>query len=128
MPNEKNLIPNSERTPDELREIAQKGGIASGAARRRKRSLKEAADYYLSLPVADKRTTNKLLRRYVDSDDIDNQMAMIVGLHEAAACGDARAASVLAKLLGEETPHDDGDAELLKKADELLGGIQSVIE
>lgn len=128
MPNEKNLIPNSERTPDELREIAQKGGIASGAARRRKRSLKEAADYYLSLPVADKRTTNKLLRRYVDSDDIDNQMAMIAGLHEAAACGDARAASVLAKLLGEETPHDDGDAELLKKADELLGGIQSVIE
>ena len=128
MPNEKNLIPNSERTPDELREIAQKGGIASGAARRRKRSLKEAADYYLSLPVADKRTTNKLLRRYVDSDDIDNQMAMSAGLHEAAACGDARAASVLAKLLGEETPHDDGDAELLKKADELLGGIQSVIE
>ena len=128
MPNEKNLIPNSERTPDELREIAQKGGIASGAARRRKRSLKEAADYYLSLPVADKRTTNKLLRRYVDSDDIDNQMAMIAGLHEAAACGDARAASVLAKLLGEETPHDDGDAELLKNADELLGGIQSVIE
>ena len=128
MPNEKNLIPNSERTPDELREIAQKGGIASGAARRRKRSLKEAADYYLSLPVADKRTTNKLLRRYVDSDDIDNQMAMIAGLHEAAACGDARAASVLAKMLGEETPHDDGDAELLKKADELLGGIQSVIE
>ena len=128
MPNEKNLIPNSERTPDELREIAQKGGIASGAARRRKRSLKEAADYYLSLPVADKRTTNKLLRRYGDSDDIDNQMAMIAGLHEAAACGDARAASVLAKLLGEETPHDDGDAELLKKADELLGGIQSVIE
>lgn len=128
MPNEKNLIPNSERTPDELREIAQKGGIASGAARRRKRSLKEAADYYLSLPVADKRTTNKLLRRYVDSDDIDNQMAMIAGLHEAAASGDARAASVLVKLLGEETPHDDGDAELLKKADELLGGIQSVIE
>ena len=31
-------------------------------------------------------------------------MAMIVGLHEAAAAGDARAASVLVKLPGEDTP------------------------
>lgn len=128
MPNEKNLIPFDERTESEQREIAQKGGIASGAARRRKRSLKEAADYYLSLPVADKRATNKLLRRYVDSEDIDNQMAMIAGLHEAALHGDAKAATVLVKLLGEETPHEDGSAELLQKAEELLGGIQSVIK
>ena len=84
MPNEENLIPNSERTPEERREIAQKGGIASGAARRRKRSLREAADLYLSLPVADKRQANKLLRRYVPDEDIDNQMAMIAGLHAAA--------------------------------------------
>lgn len=78
MPNEENLIPNSERTPEERREIAQKGGIASGAARRRKRSLREAADLIFSLPVADKRQVNKLLRRYVPAEDIDNQMAMIV--------------------------------------------------
>ena len=50
MANEENLIPFNERTESEQRQIAQKGGIASGAARRRKRSMKEAADYYLSLP------------------------------------------------------------------------------
>ena len=50
MSNEKNLIPFNERTESEQREIAQKGGIASGAARRRKRSMRQAADYYLSLP------------------------------------------------------------------------------
>ena len=55
MANEENLIPFSERTESEQRQIAQKGGIASGAARRRKRSMKEAADYYLSLPETDRR-------------------------------------------------------------------------
>lgn len=113
MPNEKNLIPNSERTPSELREITQKGGVASGAARRRKRSLKEAADLYLSLPVADRRKAARLARRYVDPDDIDNQMAMIVGLHDAAAAGDARAASVLVKLLGEDASGTDGEVTIV---------------
>lgn len=41
MANEKNLIPNSKRTPSELREITKKGGIKSGEARREKKLLKE---------------------------------------------------------------------------------------
>jgi hypothetical protein len=39
--NESNLIPISERSPEEVREMGRKGGIASGEARRRKKSLKE---------------------------------------------------------------------------------------
>lgn len=38
--NEKNLIPNAERTPEELREITRKGGQASGRSRRRKAEVK----------------------------------------------------------------------------------------
>ena len=128
MPNEKNLVPISERTTSEQREIQKKGGIASGAARRRKRSLKEAADLYLSLPVTDRRRANKLLRRQVDPEDIDNQMAMIVGLADAATDGDARAAAVLVKLLGEETPPGDADTAVLARASELLEEIDSAIE
>ena len=128
MPNEKNLVPISERTTSEQREIQKKGGIASGAARRRKRSLKEAADLYLSLPVTDRRRVSKLLRRQVDPEDIDNQMAMIAGLTDAATDGDARAAAVLVKLLGEETPPGDADAAVLTRASELLEGIDSAIE
>ena len=37
MANEQNLIPNKNRTPEELREITRKGGIASGEARRKKK-------------------------------------------------------------------------------------------
>lgn len=108
MPNEKNLIPNSERTPSELREIAQKGGIASGIARRRKKALKEAADFYLSLPVSEKKQWNMIAKKGVPPEDIDNQMAMIVGMHEMAASGDARCAKVLIDLLGEDS-REDGD-------------------
>lgn len=119
LPNEENLIPFSERTESEQREIQQKGGIASGAARRRKRSLKEAADLYLSLPVADKRVFNKIARRYVEPEDIDNQMAMIIGLHEAASHGDAKAATVLVKLLGEEKPPEGDSAGEVQIIDDL---------
>ncbi len=44
--NAKNLIPNSARTPEELKKITQKGGKASGKARREKKRVSEVyADY-----------------------------------------------------------------------------------
>lgn len=103
MPNERNLIPNSERTAEERREIAAAGGRASGESRRRKKSLREAAELYLSLPVSDKRAWNKLARDGVEPEDVDNQMAVIAGLTIRAAKGDAKAAKVLFDLLGEQT-------------------------
>lgn len=124
----KNLVPNEERTPDELRSITQKGGIASGVARRRKRSMREAADYYLSLPETDRRRVNALLRDEVDPEDVDNQMSVVMGMAEAAKRGDARAAGVLLKMLGEDNPPDDTAADTLERARELLGGVDSAID
>lgn len=128
MANEENLIPFSERSESEARENGRKGGIASGAARRRKRSMKEAADYYLSLPETDRRTVNALLRAQVPSEDIDNQMAVVKGITAAAKRGDARAAAVLLKMLGEDSPQEDTAADTLAKARELLGGVDSAID
>ena len=111
MPNEKNLMPiqevNSNRTREQHSEDSRKGGVASGVSRRRKRSLKEAADLYLSLPVSDRKMWNKISRRGVDPDDIDNQMAMIIGLTMAATAGDARAAKVIVDLLGEDSHSEE---------------------
>ena len=113
MPNEKNLIPMDQRSQSEARDLGQKGGIASGVSRRRKRSLKEAADLYLSLPVADRRTWNKIARRGVDPEDIDNQMAMIIGLTMAATAGDAKAAKVIVDLLGEDAHSEEASVHPL---------------
>ena len=128
MSNEKNLIPFNKRTESEQREIAQQGGIASGKARRRKRSMKEAADYYLSLPETDRRRVNALLRDEVEPEDVDNQMSVVMGMAEAAKRGDARAAWVLLKMLGEDNPPDDTAADTLEAARKLLGGIDSAID
>ena len=107
MPNEKNLIPMDQRSQSEARDLGQKGGIASGISRRRKRSLKEAADLYLSLPVSDRKMWNKISRRGVDPEDIDNQMAMIIGLTMAATAGDAKAAKIIVDLLGEDAHSEE---------------------
>ena len=107
MPNERNLIPMEQRSPEEAREMGRKGGRASGVSRRRKRSLREAAELYLSLPVADKRAWNKLARDGVDPEDVDNQMAIIAGLTIKAVKGDAKAAKLLFDLIGDQSGEDD---------------------
>lgn len=110
MPNEQNLIPNSERSPEELREMAANGGRASGESRRRKKSLREAAELYLSLPVANRRAWNKISAEGVDPDDIDNQMAMIIGLTQKAIKGDAKAAKIIVDLFDKQTGKTADDA------------------
>ena len=126
MPNEKNLMPiqevNSNRTREQHSEDSRKGGVASGVSRRRKRSLKEAADMYLSLPVSDRRVWNKIARRGVDPEDIDNQMAMIIGLTMAATAGDAKAAKVIVDLLGEDS--HSGEAAVHPLVSDLVNAVK----
>ena len=126
MPNEKNLMPiqevNSNRTREQHSEDSRKGGVASGVSRRRKRSLKEAADLYLSLPVSDRRVWNKIARKGVDPEDIDNQMAMIIGLTMAATAGDAKAAKVIVDLLGEDAR--SGEAAVHPLVSDLVTAVK----
>lgn len=49
--NEENLIPLSERTKSEQREIARQGGISSGKARRQKRSMKDTMSILLDMAI-----------------------------------------------------------------------------
>ena len=101
MPNEQNLVPI--QSTEEARERGRKGGIASGVSRRRKRGLREAADLYLSMPVANRRKWNAIAKEGVEPEDIDNQMAMIIGLTQAAIGGDAKAAKLLFELVGDQS-------------------------
>lgn len=119
MANEKNLIPLDKRTKNEQREIQSEGGRASGAARRRKKSLKEAANLYLSLPLRDKRKLNAIVRDGISEEDVDNQMAVIVALTKMAQAGDHKSAKVLFDLLddsgtGQTEAPDDGFVDALR--------------
>ena len=64
----------------------------------------------------------------VPPEDIDSQMAVVKGITAAAKRGDARAAAVLLKMLGEDSPQEDTAADTLAKARELLGGVDSAID
>ena len=122
MPNEKNLIPMDQRSKSEARELGRNGGIASGVSRRRKRSLKEAADLFLSMPVTDTRTFNKMAKAGIDVDDADYQMAVIVGLTMQAAKGDAKAAKAVFDLLGEDS--HSGEAAVHPLVSDLVTAVK----
>ena len=109
MANKQNLIPFSERSESEARENGRKGGVESGKSRRRKRSLKQAADLYLSMPVQDIPTFNELVEAGIEMEDMDNQMALIAGQTKRAITGDARAARVIVDIIGKEDDKEDDD-------------------
>ena len=95
-----NLIPMNERTENEQREIASKGGKASGAARRRKRTMKQAAEIILRAPASEKQT--ELLKKYgIQEQDCTNLMAIVAKAVQMAADGNLKAAAFVRDALGE---------------------------
>lgn len=58
--NDGNLIPNSERSPSELREMGRKGGIKSGEVRRRNKRLRENATILAEI-IAESEEGKKLI-------------------------------------------------------------------
>lgn len=67
MPNEKNLIQNSDRTPEERREIARKGGIASGKARSFRSALNKR---FKENPDLIEDIISELLQMFFDDHDL----------------------------------------------------------
>lgn len=122
----KNLIPFDQRTEDERRKICSDGGRASGRARRRKRSLREAADLFLSLPVKDPDALDRILEAGVPVEDADYQMAVVVGMTIGAMNGDSKSARVLMEMLG-DTKSDEAESGALDKLDEVLAEIGGVV-
>ena len=84
MANEQNLIPNSARTPSERRELARKAGIASGAARREKRTMRELIEAFgeAKTTLDDIEMTNDEAIIYAQYRKAQNEKAM--GSTEAA--------------------------------------------
>lgn len=75
MANEQNLIPNKDRTPEELREITRKGGIASGKARREKRDRHKRIQELFALAVKDPKLKANLEKMGIDVTDADLETA-----------------------------------------------------
>lgn len=66
--NESNLIPFNELTEEKQREIARKGGIASGKARKERKTLKEELLLLLSEGGTQKKVSLAVLQKALDGD------------------------------------------------------------
>ena len=98
-----NLIPNSERTPEQLREQTRKAGLASGESRRRRKSFRESLLLILSMPADDPK-----VRAMLEELGLDPSFQTAVDLAQVklAAKGDTDAARFIRDTIGEK-PRDE---------------------
>lgn len=100
MANEQNLIPMNKRTESERRELARKGGEASGKARAEAKTTREIAKMLDNLAVTGK--NKELLEQLgVPTDDQTQQTVRLVALHKKTMGGDVAAIKLWLEIIGE---------------------------
>lgn len=97
---QKDLIPMSERTKEEQKKIASAGGKASAKSRRKKKTMREAAQLVLNLKSPDK-IKAELKKLGIKDADAINQTAMLISILNRALKGDVRAAEFMRDTAGE---------------------------
>lgn len=97
---DENLIPNSARTPSERRKNATKAGIASGKARRQKKTVAEYLRKWADGEVSEK--NKKALEALGLSEEATNRTLLVVPLIQKASKGDTKALQMALELLGED--------------------------
>lgn len=112
MANEKNLIPANKRSLSEARENGRKGGLKSGEARRKKKSMKQVANYLLSLPVVEE-LQEEMIQSGIAVDETDNQTALVFSMMQRAIKGNVTAAQFIANITG-STAMTEAEREKIK--------------
>ena len=106
------------RSTDEVREIARKGGVNSGASRRKKRTMKSGAKLLMDMP-ASKAVTQKMKLLGIDEEDATYQMGIMVAMLQEALAGNVKAAQFIRELVGEDPKQEMQKKELKLKQDEF---------
>lgn len=113
---QKDLVPMNKRTKEEQKRIARAGGKASGVARRKRKSMKEALELIMEMQATDA-NKKKMAKKGIDVETNEDVMAAAMTL--AAMAGDTKAYSAIANVRGENkqqievSASDDKFAEVL---------------
>lgn len=102
---ESNLVPQSERTKEEQREIARMGGIASGKARREKKMFRETLESLLTMPMkSGEGMCIDDIQNFaaIKGQNISVQEAILIAQVQKAMKGDTRAAEYVRDSIGEK--------------------------
>lgn len=98
MSNPDTLVPQAHKLTVEE---ASKGGIASGKARRQKKTLKEIGDMIGSLKVTSEKNKEIMRQAGIQDEDMINDVGAMFRLNLKAQSGDTKAMELLAKLRGQ---------------------------
>ena len=121
--NDKNLIPNSERSPKEVRENGRKGGIKSGQVRREQKTYREMAKAMLSATITDENILNELKAYGLSETDV--KAYTLLGMIKASGNGSHNAFDRLMELIGEKEQNQNEN--VIAKLDKVLGDIDEVM-
>lgn len=94
-----NLIQYNGQTPEQARRNGQKGGIASGAARRKRRTFRELIETVMTMEVDDPAVHAKLTELGLDPT---HDMAITMAAVRKAETGDIEATRYLRDTKGEK--------------------------
>lgn len=97
------LISMADRTPAEQQRITRMGGIASGKARRAKKTLRQIGDMIGGLDIKSPKNRAILKEAGIEDEDMINDVGMLFRLNLKAQKGDPRSIELLAKLRGQFT-------------------------
>lgn len=97
---QEDLIPLNRRTKDEQKEIARQGGIASGAARRRKKTYAELAEIIGTQKVSEE-NGRKLKKLGVTNGDQTNDALAVARIFLGMQNGNPKMTELWLKLRGE---------------------------
>ena len=125
MANEQNLRPI--RTESEARKKGRNGGIASGIARREKKTVQKILGDFLDLGITKNRTLEALARKAgLSTDGSIKDLVTAVCVLNTLKKGDISELEKIAKLLGEQT--EIADTEAQKQADFLAAVKKAVMD
>ena len=97
-----NLIDPKDRTSEQLREMTRKGGIKSGEARRRKKTMREALEMLMYQTELNEATKSMLKAEGISEDDFNHQMVITRSLIAKAESGDVQAYNAICGMIGEK--------------------------
>ena len=103
-PQDKHLIPLSERSEEEAHAIRSAGGKAAQAKRKRETEQAYLLGKYAGLHILDKRTVKKFERMGFEDEEINRALEITDAIMKGAKAGDPRMIEIYLRLTGEERP------------------------
>lgn len=100
-PQDKHLIPLTERSEEEAHAIRSAGGKAAQQKRKEKQMMADLVELYSGLPITDKRKKNRLAKLGIPPEELTQKMLVADALMRAAQAGNTYAIQMFMEITGE---------------------------